>query len=79
MIDHAKFTIQAVKDGWMTIGKKSWTLRHCKVQAIDTEKPIRIIQRTQEEMTMIEGIQIGLSVGALAIAMVFIMMIDFPS
>jgi hypothetical protein len=22
MIDHAKFTIQAVNDGWMTIGKK---------------------------------------------------------
>ena len=22
MIDHAKFTIKAVKDGWMTIGKK---------------------------------------------------------
>lgn len=22
MIQHAKFTIQAVKDGWMTIGKK---------------------------------------------------------
>ena len=23
MIDHAKFTIQAVNDGWMTIGKGS--------------------------------------------------------
>ena len=23
MIEHAKFTIQAVKDGWMTIGKKN--------------------------------------------------------
>ena len=23
MIDHAKFTIQAVKAGWMTIGKKN--------------------------------------------------------